>query len=123
MPDGLNVLLVDDDNLFAAMISAYLKDHNIKLDLAESVSTAKKTFDPQKFNAAIIDWNLPDGTGPELAKHIHKKSEKFTLIFLSGSCNTQMIEQAKIYTPFPIMKKNDFRADIVSKHLFSTINA
>lgn len=121
MHNNLNVLLVDDDVLFASLIGVHLQGQNITHELAGSLSKVKTLFDPNKFDAAIIDWNLPDSTGMDIAEFIHSRAANFKLIFLCGNCNEEMAEQAKRHSHFPIVKKNDFRAEIISQYLLSEI--
>ncbi|KZN69811.1 response regulator transcription factor [Pseudoalteromonas luteoviolacea] len=64
------VLLVEDDAALAAQLIDFLQHENIEVDYAASVSSAKEiaaqTIKYSRYDAAILDMDLPDGNGISL---------------------------------------------------------
>ncbi|KZN43823.1 response regulator transcription factor [Pseudoalteromonas luteoviolacea] len=64
------VLLVEDDTALAAQLIDFLQHENIEVDYAASVSSAKEiaaqTTKYSRYDAAILDMDLPDGNGMSL---------------------------------------------------------
>ena len=73
------VLLVDDIAFILEfeqkVIESLEKEMRIPIhiDKASSVSEAGKFLDEQTYDVAIVDMNLPDGSGSDIAKMIREK--------------------------------------------------
>jgi len=63
------VLLVEDDAVLASQTIDFLQNEGIEIDYARSIGQAIGISQEQKYDAIILDINLPDGSGLELAKH------------------------------------------------------
>ena len=59
MASKLNILAVDDDELYRAQIELILKDFG-NLTTCSSQAEAFEALESQQFDLAIIDLNLPD---------------------------------------------------------------
>jgi len=84
------ILIVDDvdfnvefeTKLIHSLMAEYKMD--VQIDTADSVEAAvKKIEENEPYDAMIIDMNLPDGTGVEIAKKAHKKNSKTRLAALT----------------------------------------
>lgn len=62
------VLLVEDDTILATQTIEFLESEGFEVDYASSIQQAVGISGEQKYDAIILDINLPDGTGLELAK-------------------------------------------------------
>ncbi|KZN29759.1 response regulator transcription factor [Pseudoalteromonas luteoviolacea] len=66
------VLLVEDDTVLAAQLIDFLQRENIEVDYATSVRSAQEiaaqTTRYSRYDAAILDMDLPDGSGLSLIK-------------------------------------------------------
>ncbi|MCF2857663.1 response regulator transcription factor [Pseudoalteromonas sp. SMS1] len=66
------VLLVEDDTVLAAQLIDFLQHENIEVDYASSVRSAQEIAGQTKrysrYDAVILDMDLPDGTGLSLVK-------------------------------------------------------
>ncbi len=61
---NIRILLVEDDKIDQMAFKRLVKDENLSYDydIAGSVSEARKILDPQRFDIAIMDYSLGDGT-------------------------------------------------------------
>lgn len=61
-----NVLVIEDDATIAAEIAARLRDHGHRVDVAHTLAAARSAVNGVRFDAAVLDVQLPDGSGLEL---------------------------------------------------------
>ena len=59
----LRVLIVEDSKAQAAIINRAFAVRGYQVDIAGTVSTAGELFRKYTYNAAVLDYHLPDGTG------------------------------------------------------------
>lgn len=109
MTDTVNIFYVEDDKAEVELMSLYLNRYKfqpkIVLHIADTVEEAKHMFDPTKFTMALIDWNLPDGTGDEVAMHIRNENQSFPILFLSSLVTDTLIDEADVYLPEAFLEK------------------
>ena len=80
----LNILLVDDDNSFTAATSEILKSLSHQVFVATSVSEANTLLNSQRFDLALLDIMLPDGSGFELLDEIYSGNGLAHVAFITG---------------------------------------
>lgn len=71
---SISILLVDDDQAFQYLcVRALERDEetNYRIVAASSCDEAFSLFDPNTIDCALVDYQLPDGTGCELMKRLH----------------------------------------------------
>lgn len=80
-----NILIADDDENMNKLLSVILKS-DYEVTTTESVRDAKKAFINNKFEAVILDLNMPEVSGLELLDYIRQEmGEKWLpVIVLSG---------------------------------------
>lgn len=78
------VLFVEDDQKLAQQTIDFLALENIDIDYACSIAAAKEISSSQRYDAIILDMNLPDGHGTSLANYFKKELPKTPIIFLTG---------------------------------------
>lgn len=83
-----NILIIEDDKDLSEGLNLALKNHEIKIILAESIAKAKKELARNSINLVVLDINLPDGSGLELLKEI-KLSSCIPVILLTAN-DTEM---------------------------------
>lgn len=109
MPQKLNVLYVEDNEgdvmLFDLSWDRYCRDFDVNFDTKETVEDAICALNKKSYCAAILDWNLPDGTCLDIAEHIRKSDPKMALIFLSGVVTDDLKVEASPYCPTCILEK------------------
>ncbi|NOU50407.1 response regulator transcription factor [Pseudoalteromonas sp. JBTF-M23] len=77
------ILLVEDDTLLATHSIDFLAKEGIEVDYASTVRQAKSISAQQQYDAIVLDINLPDGDGLNLAQQWqHTRSEP--ILFLSA---------------------------------------
>lgn len=103
------VLIVDDIKFNIELESKVLKSLmddlaiDIEIDAAYSVNEAIGMINENDiYDAMIIDMNLPDGTGLDIAKHARKKSEKTQIAALTIYPNRY--DQHRAYFDFFLKK-------------------
>jgi CheY-like chemotaxis protein len=74
------VLLVDDIDFileFEEKVIQSLEDElgTIKVDKANTVAEAYRFVSGFDYDVVIVDMNLPDGTGTDIAKHVLEKNK------------------------------------------------
>jgi len=70
---GMKVLLVDDDALNREFHGLLLSAMDCHVVAVENGAEAIKAAEAQDFNACLVDYELPDGLGTELARQLRKR--------------------------------------------------
>jgi len=91
-PDGaptegqsLCVLMVEDDERVIAPVRECFSRHGIRLLSATSLAAARKLLaQPERFDALVLDLNLPDGNGTELAVEIRRTGYDVPIIMVTA---------------------------------------
>ncbi|MCL2819759.1 MAG: response regulator [Oscillospiraceae bacterium] len=93
---SVKVLAVDDMPESLSFISNVLKNH-FKIFRITNGKTALKFLRSQKVNLIILDIDMPDMKGYDVAKEIRKISEyaEVPIIFLSGNSTREYVMKAK----------------------------
>lgn len=65
---GKTILLLEDENLMRRKIANYLEEVGAEVTEAKNIGAAKDLLEHQKFDFALFDINLPDGTSIDLLK-------------------------------------------------------
>lgn len=106
----VNIFYVEDNPGEVELISLYLKRYKFKpqllLHIAETVDEAIESFHADKYAMALIDWNLPDGVGSDVAEHIRKENDSFPILFLSGTVTQDLINKSEAYKPLAFLEKD-----------------
>ncbi len=76
------ILLVEDDPLLGDSVVDFLKDAGYEVIWARSVAEGLQ-YPLEGLDMAILDWQLPDGTGLDLLRHIRQKRPDLPVIFLT----------------------------------------
>lgn len=84
-----HVLVLEDHIIVAqALASALSIQFGIELTIAPTISEAIEYSNKHRFELAILDLELPDGNGLEVAEILAKQDPRPHLIVLAGSVNT-----------------------------------
>lgn len=80
----LSVLVVDDEPVSRQMISRLLRDAGIEAQIeeAETAAAAMHILSDKKFDVALIDFRLPDGTAVSILKGLRKFGRLHTPIIV-----------------------------------------
>ncbi len=78
------ILLVDDEMQFSAMVAEYLQEKGFSVILKHQALDALATFQTSHFDCCIFDVVMPFKDGFSLAEDIRKLDEFVPIIFLTG---------------------------------------
>ena len=62
-----NVLVVDDDPAICRIIGRMLSDEQYQVQTSQSVFDAFAAIEQKPFDAYVMDYKLPDGSGLDVA--------------------------------------------------------
>lgn len=79
-----NILVVDDDDLYAESVSHLLTDTNTVVKRASSISDAKLLCQSFGFEVVLLDQHLDDGRGLDLLPHILSVNNRAKVIFATA---------------------------------------
>ena len=73
VPD--QVLLIEDDERLAAMLSEYLGSTGFAVRAAPDAASGLRALDTGRFDALVLDVMLPDGDGFEVCRQVRARSD------------------------------------------------
>ncbi len=80
----MKILLVEDEKGLSASIISYFKMSGYVCELAGDFKTASEKIAVYKYDCAIIDLNLPDGSGLDIIKQLKKENDPTGIIIISA---------------------------------------
>jgi signal transduction histidine kinase len=88
------VLLVDDDVNILDTAKDILEEAKYVVDTAATGAAALKLLAEKQFNIVVVDFQLPDSTGLELARKIREQNEHSLVILMTGHASLEMAVKA-----------------------------
>jgi DNA-binding response OmpR family regulator len=85
-------LIVEDDPVVARSIARRLLREGYTVSLAQSCRTARAAG--KGFHVAVLDLDLPDGSGLDLADHLTRHGAVRSIVFYTGSLDSTERERA-----------------------------
>jgi DNA-binding NtrC family response regulator len=79
-----DVLVVDDDIGVCRIVQRMLSNEQCKVQTCQSVADALGAIEQKAFDAYVIDFKLPDGSGLDVAERIRSKWGATPIILISG---------------------------------------
>lgn len=89
-----SILVVDDEKVVLDVLKVALKKAGFNVFTAMSVQEGTAMIHGQRFGCALIDKNLPDGSGLELIKLIRAKQADCTCLVMTAYPNADSILEA-----------------------------
>jgi len=80
----MKILLVEDEKGLSASIISYFKLNGFVCELASDFKTAVEKISLYKYDCALIDLNLPDGSGLDIIKQLKKENDPTGIIIISA---------------------------------------
>jgi ActR/RegA family two-component response regulator len=95
------LLVVEDDVTLARALSRTLARRGFSVAVARSCTAARSLA--QTFDMAILDLDLPDGNGVDLARQLLDSAKVPGVMFFTGSTDVAMLARARRLGPL-VMK-------------------
>ena len=68
----MKIACLEDDPVQASVLKEWIEDAGYECETFDCVEKLKSSFSPQQHGVAILDWELPDGTGLDALEHIRQ---------------------------------------------------
>ncbi len=91
----VKILLVEDDKSFGYVLTEYMKLKGYSVFWKESISKLMESIANENYDLAILDINLKDGSGYDVANILRKERPEMPFIFLTA--RDLKIDQLKGY--------------------------
>lgn len=82
--DHLRVLLVEDEHRLAESLARGLRETAHAVDVADTLASARLKLELERYDAVILDVNLPDGSGFGLAAELRKRAIPVPILMLTA---------------------------------------
>ena len=102
---GPNVLVVDDDNAVCRIVHRILSDQHYQVQTSQSVADAILAIEQKSFDAYVMDYKLPDGSGLDVAERIRSKGSEAPIILMSGYDASSVASRAEKSRIFDFLQK------------------
>jgi len=89
-----SLLLVDDDVNILDTVKDILEEAHYIVRTADTGAKALEALDQEAFNVVVVDFQLPDSTGLELARKVHERNENTLVILMTGHASLDMAVKA-----------------------------
>jgi CheY-like chemotaxis protein len=101
------ILLVEDEALIAAVTAETLRDLGFKVEEAVTAAAALAFAkgQPENIMAAIVDMNLPDGKGSELAKKLRALKPDLPIVIATGTGDKTLAGELEKGGPLALLSK------------------
>lgn len=113
----MTILIIEDDEDILEVLSLYVQNAGYNIVKARTISEGKEKFLAHSIDLMLIDINLPDGSGMELARYIRKQSE--VLMFFVSANDT--VEDR--LTGFDVGADDYITKPFIAKEVIARINA
>ncbi|WP_287365837.1 response regulator transcription factor [Thauera sp.] len=80
----MHLLIIEDDRTIAENIYEYLESRGHQCDYADCLATASTLLTRSRFDAAVLDRNLPDGDGLALARRLRAEGNAMPILILTA---------------------------------------
>lgn len=87
----IDIYYVEDDENIAQIVKRYLEEKNYKVTVFTTISDVQQAFRNKVPTMALIDWNMPDGSGDMLCQWIRVRWNELPIIFLTVRNDSQDI--------------------------------
>jgi len=89
-----SILLVDDDANILDTAKDILEEAQYVITTASNGAQAIQQLDQNEFNVVVVDFQLPDATGLELARKVRERNDHTCVILMTGHASLEMAVKA-----------------------------
>jgi DNA-binding NtrC family response regulator len=107
-----SVLVVDDDVEVCRILHRMLSDEQYQVQISQSVAEAFGAIEQNPFDVYVVDYNLTDGIGLDVAERLRSKGSEAPIILLSGYDPIVLAFRTEKFRIFEIIAKPFSRAMI-----------
>jgi excisionase family DNA binding protein len=118
---AVDVLIVDDDAAIRDLIQNAMRDAGHRPVSVASVSQALGMLEDIRFDVAIIDLLLPDGSGFDIVKALSGKPSAPEVIMITAHPEHELIGGIRELLPFAVVLEKPFRLQELVKLASRTI--
>ncbi|MDH4190331.1 MAG: diguanylate cyclase [Betaproteobacteria bacterium] len=113
----LRVLVVDDDQSILALLRKLLESVGFEVELAERIASAAGFLDTRKFDLVLLDQELPDGNGLDLArKLLEDGNADCEVVLMSAHASiSSTVEAIRVQAADFLVKPFDRRDELLSR--------
>lgn len=118
----MNVLVLEDDELVAELLETVIASayNGAVVDKFDRLEDAHIGSQKKAYNLVVTDWNLPDGSGLDLVRHLRGKYRKLPIVMVSGRSDRESVIRAAHYGISGYITK-PFSVEMVHKRLAALI--
>lgn len=118
----MNVLVLEDDELVAELLETVIASayNGAVVDKFDRLEDAHIGSQKKAYNLVVTDWNLPDGSGLDLVRHLRGKDRKLPIVMVSGRSDRDSVIRAAHYGISGYITK-PFSVEMVHKRLAALI--
>jgi FixJ family two-component response regulator len=112
--NGETVMIVDDQHSLVALTEEMLAALGYEPVGFDSSVAALQAFraEPQRFDLVLTDQTMPDLSGVDLAREIHRVRPELPVVLMSGYSGAQITERARAAGVADLLRKPLVRRDI-----------
>lgn len=89
------ILVVDDDQAQAEMVSEFLRISGFKqIDIVLDIRSFWQKLKEHEYDIVLLDFRLPDGTGLDVLEQMAKRERQIPVIMVTGQGNERIAAQA-----------------------------
>lgn len=92
---GGSCLLVDDDHIGALVSAHQLESLGLQVDRVATIGEARQALEARDYDVVVVDYLLPDGTGPELLKDLRQAGLGKHARFVALTANVEALNASK----------------------------
>ena len=81
---SVRILIIEDEVRLRVNLVRILSRRAFVMDQAASVAEAKALLSERAYDAVLLDWQLPDGSGLDVCAAIRARSREIHIIMLTG---------------------------------------
>ena len=114
MPEGLEVLLLDDEPIVGKRLKPALVKFGCNVEVFEDPKHALERIDQKEFDIVVTDIRMDDIDGLDVLQHVLKTSERTKVIMITGYAMMAVARDAMEKGAFDFIAK-PFKPDDLRK--------
>jgi DNA-binding NtrC family response regulator len=100
-----HLLFVEDDPLIRRSVAGHLREVGHRVREAENVAAARRFLESEVYDAVLVDFRLPDGTGFDVMAHAAERQSSAPVIMLTGHGSVENAVEAMRRGAFTYLQK------------------